>query len=29
VDDDPERLLARLDAHEPTPVAKWIDRADT
>jgi uncharacterized protein (TIGR00730 family) len=29
VDDESERLLARLDAHEPAPVAKWIDRADT
>ncbi len=28
VDDDPERLLARLDTHEPVAVPKWIDRRD-
>ena len=26
VDDEPERLLARLDALEPAPAPKWIDR---
>ena len=26
VDDDAERLLARLDAHEPAAMPKWIDR---
>lgn len=29
VDDDPERLLARLDAHTPQPLPKWIDRRET
>ena len=29
VDDDPERLLARLDAHVPAPSPKWIDRRAT
>jgi len=29
VDDEPERLLARLDAHEPAPAVKWIDRQGT
>jgi uncharacterized protein (TIGR00730 family) len=29
IDDDPARLLARLDAHEPAPLTKWIDRRDT
>ena len=28
VDDDPERLLARLDRHTPQPLPKWIDRQD-
>jgi len=27
VDDDPVRLLARLDALEPLPLPKWIDRS--
>ena len=26
---DPERLLARLDAHEPASMPKWIDRRAT
>ena len=29
VDDDPERLLARLDEHESTVLPKWIDRRAT
>jgi uncharacterized protein (TIGR00730 family) len=29
VDDDPERLLARLDRHTPQPLPKWIDRRET
>ena len=29
VDHDPERLLARLDAHEPASMPKWIDRRAT
>jgi uncharacterized protein (TIGR00730 family) len=29
VDDNPERLLARLDAHEPAPAPSWIDRGET
>src|SRR5262249_11969059 len=29
VDANPERLLARLDAQEPTPAPKWIDRRST
>jgi uncharacterized protein (TIGR00730 family) len=29
VDDDPERLLARLDTHTPRPLRKWIDRRET
>jgi len=29
VDDDPERLLVRLDAHEPAQLPKWIDRRGT
>ena len=29
VDDDPARLLARLDALEPAPLPKWIDRRGT
>src|SRR5262245_5798250 len=29
VDDDTERLLARLDALEPAPAPKWIDRRAT
>ncbi len=28
IDDEPARLLARLDAHEPAPLAKWLDRQD-
>lgn len=28
VDDDPARLLARLDAWEPPVVSKWVDRDD-
>jgi uncharacterized protein (TIGR00730 family) len=29
VDDDPARLLERLDDHEPMPQPKWIDRPST
>ena len=29
VDEDPERLLARLDAHAPATLPKWIDRGST
>ena len=29
VEENAERLLAGLDAHEPAPLAKWIDRRDT
>lgn len=29
VDEDAERLLARLDAHAPAPLPKWIDRQET
>lgn len=29
VDEDAMRLLARLDAHQPAPTPKWIDRRET
>jgi uncharacterized protein (TIGR00730 family) len=29
VDDDPERLLARLDRQTPQRLPKWIDRRET
>jgi uncharacterized protein (TIGR00730 family) len=29
IDDDPARLLTRLDAQEPAPSPKWIDRRQT
>lgn len=29
VDDDPERLLARLDRYTPQALPKWIDRKET
>jgi len=29
VDDNPERLLTRLDAHDPASTPKWIERTET